>query len=117
MRKRSVSSILFTCWVAGCTAWLAATGAAQEKTAKGDVARGKTVFENSCQECHDAYSRDETTGPGLQGLKSGKLPDGRPATHDKLLDIVNSGPAEMPAFKDRLTEQQKEDVVAFLMTL
>jgi mono/diheme cytochrome c family protein len=84
---------------------------------KGDAARGKQIFENTCDECHDAYSREERVGPGLQGLKSGKLPDGRPATHDKLLDIVNNGPAEMPAFRDRLTEQQKEDVVAFVMTL
>lgn len=84
---------------------------------KGDVARGKQIFESTCDECHDAYSREERVGPGLQGLKVGKLPDGRPATHDKLLDIVNNGPAEMPSFKDRLTEQQKEDVVAFVMTL
>lgn len=84
---------------------------------KGDSARGKAVFENTCDECHDAYSREERVGPGLQGLKSGKLPDGRPATHEKLLDIVNNGPAEMPSFRDRLNEQEKEDVVAFLMTL
>jgi mono/diheme cytochrome c family protein len=85
--------------------------------AKGDAARGKQIFENTCDECHDAYSREERVGPGLQGLKSGKLPDGRPATHDKLLEIVNNGPAEMPSFRDRLTEQQKEDVVTFVMTL
>ena len=81
------------------------------------MSRGKAVFENSCDECHDAYSRDARVGPGLQGLKAGKLPDGRPATHDKLLEIVNHGPAEMPAFENRLTAQEKEDVVAFLMTL
>src|SRR6266566_3406479 len=87
------------------------------KPPKGDVTRGKQIFENSCEECHDAYSREERVGPGLQGLKGGKLPDGRAATHDKLLDIVTNGPAEMPAFRDRLTDQQKEDVVAFIMTL
>src|SRR6266851_4847965 len=100
---------------------LAAVVFSQETTKpaspKGDVARGKQVFENTCDECHDPYSREERVGPGLQGLKSGKLPDGRPATHDKLLDIVNNGPAEMPSFRERLTEQQKEDVVAFVMTL
>lgn len=84
---------------------------------KGDAARGKQVFDIHCDECHDAYSREERVGPGLQGLKAGKLPDGRAATHDKLLDIVNHGPAEMPSFEDRLTEQQKEDLVAFMMTL
>ncbi|MDQ1473156.1 MAG: hypothetical protein QOJ99_4636 [Bryobacterales bacterium] len=99
---------------------LAAVVFSQETTkpaAKGDAVRGKQVFENSCEECHDAYSREERVGPGLQGAKGGKLPDGRPASHDKLLDIINTGPAEMPSFKERLTEQQKEDVVAFVMTL
>jgi mono/diheme cytochrome c family protein len=112
-----LSSVLLTAWMLGSVGWFAASGAAQEKAAKGEPARGKAVFESNCEECHDPYSREERVGPGLQGLKVGKLPDGRPATHDKLLDIVNSGPAEMPSFKDRLTEQQKEDVVAFLMTL
>jgi mono/diheme cytochrome c family protein len=82
-----------------------------------DVARGKVVFEQTCAECHEAYSREEKVGPGLQGIKNGQLPTGRKATHDRLLDIVNDGPAEMPKFKDRLTEQEKEDVVAFVLTL
>ena len=83
----------------------------------GDIARGKIVFENICGECHEAYSREEKVGPGLQGIKNGQLPTGRKATHDRLLDIVNDGPAEMPKLKDRLTEQEKEDVVAFVLTL
>ncbi len=91
--------------------------AAPKSTPKGDAARGKLVFEQNCERCHDAYSRDEVTGPGLQGVKNGKLPDGKPATREKILDVVNNGPAEMTAFQDRLTEQEKEDVVAFVMTL
>ncbi|HZL57673.1 MAG TPA: cytochrome c [Bryobacteraceae bacterium] len=84
---------------------------------KGSVERGKIVFDNSCADCHYPDSRDEKVGPGLQGVKDGKLPDGRPATHDKLLDILNTGPAEMPSFKDRISEQDKEDVIAYVLTL
>ena len=92
--------------------------AAQGTSAKkGDLERGREVFIDNCAQCHEAYSKEEKVGPGLQGIKDGKLPDGKPATHDKLLDIVNNGPAEMPSFEDRLTEQEKEDVVAFVMTL
>jgi mono/diheme cytochrome c family protein len=83
----------------------------------GDTKRGKVVFDQNCDQCHDAYSKEERVGPGLQGTKDGKLPDGRPATHDKILDVINTGPAEMTSFKDRLSEQEKEDVVAFVMTL
>jgi mono/diheme cytochrome c family protein len=100
-----------------CFAGMVFSQDSPKPAAKGDAARGKQVFENSCEECHDAYSREERVGPGLQGAKGGKLPDGRAASHDKILDIINTGPAEMPSFKDRLTEQQKEDVVAFVMTL
>jgi mono/diheme cytochrome c family protein len=101
----------------GCAAAFAMQEKAGKNAPRGDVARGKIVFDNNCDDCHDAYSRDERVGPGLQGIKDGKLPDGRKATHDQILDIINTGPAEMTSFKDRLTEQEKEDVVAFVMTL
>ncbi len=94
--------------------------AAQEPEAKrpaGDAERGRVVFEAICGECHEAHSREEKVGPGLQGIKNGQLPTGRKATHDRLLDIINDGPAEMPKLKNRLTEQQKEDVIAFVLTL
>jgi cytochrome c6 len=84
---------------------------------RGDAARGKLVFDDNCAECHYRDSKDEKVGPGLEGLKDGKLPSGRAATHDRILDVINTGPAEMISFKDRLTEQEKEDVVAYAMTL
>jgi cytochrome c6 len=84
---------------------------------KPDAARGKLVFDDNCADCHYRDSKDEKVGPGLEGLKNGTLPSGRKATHDRILDVVNTGPAEMTSFKDRLTEQEKEDVVAYVMTL
>jgi len=101
----------------GCAAAFALQDNTGKDAPRGDVARGKVVFAENCDDCHDAYSKDERVGPGLQGIKDGKLPDGRKATHDQILDIVNTGPAEMTSFKDRLSEQEKEDVVAFVMTL
>lgn len=97
--------------------FLATLSLAQEKRPKGDATRGAKVFDENCAQCHYPDAKEEKVGPGLQGLKDGKLPDGRAATHDKLLDIINTGPAEMTSFRDRLTEQEKEDVVAYLMTL
>jgi mono/diheme cytochrome c family protein len=92
--------------------------AADEKPApKGDVKRGEDVFFTHCVNCHDPYSKEERTGPGLQGIKEGRLPDGRPATRERLLDVINEGPAEMPGFADRLTAGQKEDLIAFVLQL
>lgn len=92
-------------------------GLAQTPRPKGDASRGSKVFDDNCAQCHYPDSKDEKVGPGLQGVKDGKLPDGRAATHDRILDIINTGPAEMTSFKDRLSEQEKEDVVAYVMTL
>jgi mono/diheme cytochrome c family protein len=100
--------------------WLlfaAAAGAIWATPDKGSSVRGRVVFDANCADCHDPESKDERVGPGLKGAKEGKLPDGRPATHDKLLDIINTGPAEMPSFKDRISEQDKEDVIAYVLTL
>ncbi|MDE3198030.1 MAG: cytochrome c [Acidobacteriota bacterium] len=95
----------------------AAIAIAAAPASKGDAKRGQAVFDDNCADCHYPDSKDIKVGPGLQGAKDGKLPDGRPATHDKILDIINTGPAEMPSFKDRITEQDKEDVVAYVLTL
>ena len=84
---------------------------------KGDVWRGKTEFTNKCLQCHDVDGTERKNGPSLQGLKSGKLRDGREATHDRLLEIINTGPGYMPAFKHYISEQQKEDIVAYMMAL
>src|SRR4051812_43126014 len=84
---------------------------------KGDLQRGRAIFDNVCAECHDSNSKDEGIGPGLKGIKEGKLPDGNKATREKLLDIINRGPAEMPSFRDKFTEQEKADVVDFVLTL
>ena len=84
---------------------------------KGTPAAGKDVFEAKCLDCHNVDSKDWKEGPGLQGVKGGKLPSGKDATHDAILDVVNKGRDIMPPFKDILTDRQKEDVVAYVMTL
>ncbi len=85
--------------------------------AKGDPAKGKELFEAKCNICHNPDSKEKKIGPGLQGLKDGKLPSGKDATHDNILANVNVGGGGMPAFKELLTDEEKEDVVAYVMTL
>ncbi len=84
---------------------------------RADPEAGKLIFKEKCAECHNADNQETKDGPGLEGVKKGKLPSGRPATHDVILDLVNQGQESMPAFKEVLTEQQREDVVAYVLTL
>jgi len=84
---------------------------------KGNAAAGKDVFKAKCAECHNADSKEVKVGPGFQGVKDGKLPSGANATRAVILDLVNNGQDAMPAFKDVLTEQQREDVTAYVLTL
>jgi cytochrome c len=91
---------------------------AKKETAKaGDVAKGKELFEAKCIVCHNPDSNEKKIGPGLKGVKDGKLPSGKPATHDVILEIVNAGGGGMPAYKELLTDEEKNDVIAYCLTL
>jgi len=84
---------------------------------KPDPAAGKLVFEEKCSECHESDTEETKIGPGLKGVKEGKLPSGKRANHDNILEILTEGRDEMPPFKDVLTDKQKDDVIAYVLTL
>jgi mono/diheme cytochrome c family protein len=83
----------------------------------GDAAKGKALFETKCAICHNADSKEKKIGPGLQGLKDGKLPSGKDATYENILDNLNKGGGGMPAFEKLLTPEEKDHVIAYAMTL
>ena len=85
--------------------------------AAGDASKGKEIFAAKCLECHNIDSKEVKIGPGLKGVKDGKLPSGKAATHDNVLDNINKGSDTMPSFKDELKSQEKEDVIAYVLTL
>jgi len=91
---------------------------AKKETAKaGDIAKGKELFEGKCIVCHNTDSNEKKIGPGLKGTKNGKLPSGKDATREVILEIVNAGGGGMPAYKELLTEEEKNDVIAYCLTL
>jgi mono/diheme cytochrome c family protein len=80
--------------------------------------QGRKVYEMYCASCHYAYSSSGSKGPSLKGLyKKRYLPSGLP-TNDRFVEgtIVN-GRNMMPAFGGALTEQQLNDLMAYLHTL
>jgi cytochrome c len=91
---------------------------AKKETAKaGDVAKGQELFEGKCIVCHNPDSNEKKIGPGLKGTKDGKLPSGKNATRDVLMEIINAGGGGMPAYKELLTDEEKNDVIAYCLTL
>jgi cytochrome c553 len=80
--------------------------------ASGDAVAGKEVFlgESGCSGCHtlaDAGSTG-TIGPNLDAVKPS---DG------KVVSQVTNGGGGMPAFGDSLTEQQIQDVAAYVSSV
>lgn len=78
---------------------------------------GKEIFDTKCSVCHNADSKDKKIGPGLAGIKDGKLPSGKDATDANLVDNLNKGGNGMPAFEKLLSDDEKTALVAYMKTL
>ena len=92
-------------------------GDKKAKAPAGDVAKGKDLFEGKCIVCHNTDSNDKKIGPGLKGAKDGKLPSGKDANYKVILEVVDAGGGGMPAYKELLTDEEKNDVIAYVLTL
>ena len=82
-----------------------------------DVSDGAAAFGSKCAVCHNADSAERKIGPGLAGIKNGKLPSGKEATTENILAIINQGGNGMPAYESILTDAEKTVLVAYLKTL
>jgi cytochrome c len=84
---------------------------------KGDAAKGKEVFEQ-CGVCHNADSEEKKMGPGLKGLfKHDKMVNGKKPTEANVRARIDEGGNGMPAYKEMLSDQEKDDLIAYLKTL
>jgi mono/diheme cytochrome c family protein len=91
-----------------------AWGASKE----GDAKKGGALFAQQCVTCHNANSNEKKLGPGLKGLfKMAKLPNGKKNTEQNIRAQIDSGGNGMPPFKDMLSDQEKDDLIAYLKTL
>jgi cytochrome c2 len=107
--------IRFRVWAVCLT--VAAGSVAALAGAKGDPEKGKAVFEQ-CALCHNADSDEKKVGPGLKGLfKKDKMASGRKPTEANVRARVEEGGNGMPAYKELLNDQEKDDLIAYLKTL
>jgi cytochrome c len=100
-----------------CVALAAGSMAALVAAPKGDAAKGKEVF-SQCAVCHATDTAEKKVGPSLKGLfKHDKLVNGKKVTDATVREKIEEGGNGMPSYKDLLSDQEKDDVIAYLKTL
>jgi mono/diheme cytochrome c family protein len=82
-------------------------------------AEGRKLYDNYCDRCHEPYSSRGKKGPSMKGVfKQQYLSvSGLPANDERMTDIVKNGRAKMEGFRQVMTDQQIQDLLAYLHTL
>jgi len=82
-------------------------------------AAGRKIYDNYCDRCHRPYSTKGKKGPGLKGMFQHKyLPQtGLPANDERVTDIIRNGRPNMPGYSQVLSQQEIQDLLAYLHTL
>jgi mono/diheme cytochrome c family protein len=82
-------------------------------------AAGRRLYDQYCDRCHEPYSSRDKKGRSLQGVF--KRPflsqSGMPANDERVGEMILSGRNMMPAFGQVMSQQQVQDLLAYLHTL
>jgi cytochrome c6 len=78
---------------------------------------GADTYKSKCAMCHGADGLAETPAGKAMKTSSFKSPEAVKATDSQLIDETKNGKGKMPAYKDKLTDAQIKDVVAYIRTL
>ena len=84
-----------------------------------DRQHGEELFEFHCAECHEQANPElKKQPPRLEGLFHSKsLPSGASATDAQVRKTIVQGLGTMPAFDQRLSENDVNDLIQYLHTL
>jgi mono/diheme cytochrome c family protein len=82
-------------------------------------ASGRHIYDQYCDRCHSAYSSKDRKGPSLKGVFKHQYlsASGMPANDDRVGDIIRLGRNKMEGFSQVLTQEQINDLLAYLHTL
>jgi cytochrome c2 len=85
----------------------------------GDAGAGADVFRVNCLACHHAESENRKIGPGLAGLFERETlgRDRGPVTREAVRELMLDPPGTMPSFEGYLSDEELDDLVAYLETL
>jgi len=117
------SGVLIGVFVISLIAGVAGLRELKKLEAKGDPARGREIFLDHCQLCHDASTNQARMGPGLKGLfqmPPHKMSDGTEHTvHTEAMirEQIVKGSRSMPPWGSNLSEKDLDNLMAYLKTL
>jgi mono/diheme cytochrome c family protein len=82
-------------------------------------AAGRKIYDAECDRCHEPYSTKGKKGPGLKGVFQHQYLSlsGLPANDERVSDIIRVGRKEMPGYNQKLSQQELQDLLAYLHTL
>ena len=82
-------------------------------------AAGRKLYDNYCDRCHEPYSSRGKKGPSLKGVFKRQYLElsGLPANDERVGDIIKNGRSKMEGFGQVMTDQQVQDLLAYLHTL
>src|SRR5689334_6094016 len=80
---------------------------------------GRKLYDEYCDRCHNPYSTRGRQGPGLKGVfkKQYLAVSGIPANDARVGEIIRIGRGKMEGFSNVLTQQQLDDMLAYMHTL
>jgi mono/diheme cytochrome c family protein len=110
-------AIAFLMSTLGCTVERRKTDAELGLTPQ--QAAGRRVYDDRCDRCHEPYSTRGKKGPSLKGIfKRPYMPEsGLPANDERATDIIRYGRSKMPGFSEVLTQEQIDELLAYMHTL
>jgi mono/diheme cytochrome c family protein len=82
-------------------------------------AAGRRIYDQYCDRCHAPYSSRGRQGPSMQGVFKNRFLSlsGLPANDERVAEIIRTGRGKMPGYSQVLSQQQIEDLLAYLHTL
>ncbi len=117
MRTPIFTGLVLLAFLAGCSDDTSGKTDAQLGL-NAQQAAGRHLYQQNCAACHDAHSVPGQNGPSLKGLlKKPFLPSGLPANERFVRQTILTGRNMMPAVGNSFTQQQLDDLLAYLHTL
>jgi mono/diheme cytochrome c family protein len=123
--KHSRSSLLIALFLGGCLLFSLTACEVERRKSDAELGlnpqqiSGRHIYDQYCDRCHSAYSSKDRKGPPLKGVFKHQYlsGSGMPANDDRVGDIVRMGRNKMEGFGQVLTQDQINDLLAYLHTL